>query len=519
MHRKHPLNLDLSPFTPELLIFHLKKSGNSTATGPDGMTIRHLKHLGPLGLNYLCTLFNLSLSHANLPAIWKRANIIVLPKPGKPKDSGTSYRPISLLCPASKLLERLMQERIKAHLHLAESQHVFRTGRSTTTALLPLTHQIIKGFNEKSPPSRTIAMALDFSKAFDTVNHTSLLKQLLNTTLDNNSIRWLSTYLRGRTAAVTYLDTTSKQRIIKTGVPQGSVLSPLLFNFYMSDFPPTSLQHASYADDFTSWASSTDVATAAEILTGHDADVAGWASGKDLQISTQKSTATLFTSENRQSQLNPDITLNSHPLPLDRRPKILGVTFDTHLTFSPHINSIADRAASRLRILKSLAGSSWGQQKETLVFTYKCLLRPLHTYAAPVWFPNVSDSAVRKLQSTQNSALRIATGSLKMSPIPHLHSETKILPVREHLSLLCKQFLVNALRPHHPSRRVVTDNTNRRPRRTPIRYTLQSKYLPSIQYVLTDGLDTVDQYREAITTLHTDCVRSTLASFPDNPVL
>ena len=215
LHQKYPLNSNLSPFTPELLSFHLKKSGNSTATGPDGMTIRHLKHLGPLGLNYLCTLFNLSLSHANLPAIWKRANIIILPKPGKPKDAGLSYRPISLLCPASKLLERLMQDRIKPHLHLAESQHGFRAGRSTTTALLPLTHQVIRGFNEKSPPSRTIAMALDFSKAFDTVNHTSLLKQLLNTSLDNNSIRWLSTYLRGRTAAVTYLDTTSKQRIIR----------------------------------------------------------------------------------------------------------------------------------------------------------------------------------------------------------------------------------------------------------------------------------------------------------------
>ena len=88
----------------------------------------------------------------------------------------------------------------------------------------------------------------------------------------------------------------------------------------MSDFPPTSLQHASYADDFTSWASSTDVATAAEILTGHAADVAGWASGKDLQISTQKSTATLFTSENRQSQLNPDITLKSELSSTSTRP-------------------------------------------------------------------------------------------------------------------------------------------------------------------------------------------------------
>ena len=130
-----------------------------------------------------------------------------------------------------------MQDRIKPHLHLAESQHGFRTGRSTTTALLPLTYQVIRGFKEKSPASRTAAMAFDFSKAFDTVNHISLLKQILNTTLDNNSIRWLSTYLRGCTAAVTYLNTTSKQRIIRTGVPQGSVLSPLNLIFTCRIFP------------------------------------------------------------------------------------------------------------------------------------------------------------------------------------------------------------------------------------------------------------------------------------------
>ena len=293
-----------------------------------------------------------------------------------------------------------MQDRIRLHLQLATSQHGFRSGRSTTTALLPLTTQIARGFNQRKPPSRTIAMALDFSKAFDTVNHTSLLKQLFNTNLSHNDFRWLVTYLRGRTASVTYHNTTSKQRIIRTGVPQGSVLSPLLFNFYVADYPPTSLQHSSYADDFTSWASSSNIPAAAEIITGHAADVSHWANQKDLQISTQKSTITLFTSDNSQSHLNPNIILNSDPLPLDRRPKILGVTFDTHLTFTPHITSIADRSAVRLRILKSLAGSSWGQHKETIIFTHKSLIRSLFTYAAPIWFPNASESAIRKLQTT-----------------------------------------------------------------------------------------------------------------------
>ena len=198
-----------------------------------------------------------------------------------------------------------MQERIRPHLPLSTTQHGFRSNHSTITAFLPLTHQITKFFNKTRPPGRTIAMAIDFSKAFDTVNHTTLLKMLLRTSLDNHSICWLSTYLRGRTTSVLYHNTSSPQRIIRTGVPQGSVLSPLLFNFYVSDYPPTSLSHTSYADEFTAWSSSRNVPSAAEVLTGHAADVAKWAEKKQLQISTQKSTTTLFTSDVRQSSLDP----------------------------------------------------------------------------------------------------------------------------------------------------------------------------------------------------------------------
>merc|ERR1712074_532192 len=82
-----------------------------------------------------------------------------------------------------------------------------------------------------------------------------------------------------------------------------------------------------------------------------------------------------------------------------------GVTFDTHFTFSPHITNLADRAQNRIRILKALAGSTWGQQQETLLITYKALIRPLFTYAAPIWFPNAPPSGVLKLQRIQNSAL------------------------------------------------------------------------------------------------------------------
>ena len=242
--------------------------------------------------------------------------------------------------------------------------------------------------------------------------------------------------------------------------------------------------------------------------------MAKWAEKKQLKISTQKSTTTLFTSDVRQSYLDPHITLNSALLPLDRRPKILGVVLDTHLTFSPHISDVTGRVISRLRILKALAGSSWGQHKETLTLTFKSIIRSLYTYAAPIWFPNSSPSSIAKLQRTQNTALRIASGSHQISSIPHLHQETKVIPVFDHLTLLCKQFLVNALRPNHPSHGVVTNTHNPRARSSPIRHTLRDKFFPGIEHVIAGGISTRDDYDEAISTLHTECVSSVLRGLP-----
>ena len=152
-----------------------------------------------------------------------------------------------------------MLNRILPHIHLADTQHGFRKGRSTTTALLPLAHQVASGFNQNCPPLRTVAMAVDFSKAFDTVNHTALLRSLLNSTMDANTVRWLCTYLRGRTATCIYNGVESGSVVIHQGVPQGSVLSPALFNAYVADYPHTADLCTSYADDFTASASHPDV--------------------------------------------------------------------------------------------------------------------------------------------------------------------------------------------------------------------------------------------------------------------
>ena len=138
----------------------------------------HLKHLGPRAISFLTSIFNLSVCHSVLPSIWKQALILPVPKPGKPAPVSTSYRPISLLCPASKLLERCLLPLLSPSLTVSPSQHGFRPQHSTSTALLPTVTRIASGFNAPKPPLRTATVAIDISKAFDAVQHYSSTPQL-----------------------------------------------------------------------------------------------------------------------------------------------------------------------------------------------------------------------------------------------------------------------------------------------------------------------------------------------------
>ena len=512
--RSCPLDAAASPFSPHHVSRAIRLGGNSRAAGPDGLTILHLKHLGPLAIAYLTHLFNLSYNHSNIPAIWKSATIIPLLKPGKPAGLGTSYRPISLLCPAAKVLERLLLPELNS-LPLSATQHGFRSSHSTTTALLPLIHQVVHGFNQPRPPLHTVAVSIDLSKAFDTVNHNKLITSLQHSSLHNNTVRWLAAYLRGRSASCRYNNINSPHRHVHAGVLQGSCISPTLFNFFVSTYPHSDHLTTSYADDFTDASSSTDFELSASALTEHASRVTNWAEDHGLSISAPKSTVTLFTSDKRQSHAHPQVTLQNTILPLNRHPRLLGVTLDPHLTFSQHISSLITRAAPRINILKALAGTNWGQQAETIALTYKSLIRSLFMYAAPIWFPNTSPTNINRLQTLQNTALRIATGCVKMTPIGHLHAETKLLPVSDHLSLLSSQFLARALQPFHPSHSLVT--TPPGPRN--MKHTLQSRFFPRVSPYTVNGVIPPEQYRETIAAIHSEAVHRSIAELPNNAVL
>ena len=164
-----------------------------------------------------------------------------------------------------------------------------------------------------------------------------------------------------------------------------------------------------------------------------------------LLISAPKSTVTLFTRDPNQANTHPKINISNAELPFVHNPKLLGVYLDTFFSCNTYCVQVANRGSKRNNVLKALASTNWGQQKETLLLTYQALGRSIVNYAAPVWSTNASNTSLGKIQRTQNEALRIITGSHKMSSIDHLHSETKMLPVEDHLNLLSAQYMVHCL--------------------------------------------------------------------------
>ena len=193
------------------------------------------------------------------------ANIVPIPKPNKETDKGTSYRPISILSVIAKTLEKSLLPYITANIPNTPLQHGYKTQHSVT-ALHTLNNTVAKGFNQMAPPARTITVALDMSKAFDTIN--ILIRKLLQTNIPDTIIKFIANYIKGRKAYTTYRNHTSKQRQFKTGVPQGGVLLPTLFNIYTSDLPSPSapLQVMAYTDDITITSTHTSTSAAKKYI-------------------------------------------------------------------------------------------------------------------------------------------------------------------------------------------------------------------------------------------------------------
>lgn len=196
-----------------------------------------------------------------------------------------------------------------------------------------------------------------------------------------------------------------------------------------------------------------------------------WLTQNRLQVAPTKSTSTLLTSHNKEHQYRPTATLNNTTIPHTHETKILGVTYNTSMSFAPHVSNIIKKCRPRLNALRSLTGTTFGQQKETLITVYKQYIRSIINYASPAWHPAISNTQLNKLQIIQNTALRIILGSTQSTPIEHLHAETKILTIRQHLDMRGTQFLASVinntnspcyyLHDHPPTHRQIANTPHR----------------------------------------------------------
>ena len=323
------------------------------AIGPDGLSPRLLKECANQIVSPLSHLFNLSLSTKELPSDWLRANVVPIFKK-KDKSCVENYRPVSLLCVCSKVMERAIFNTIfpaiQGELH--HLQHGFVKGRSTVSQLLSV-YQEVSCVLDKA--GQVDLVYLDFSKAFDSVSHKLLLHKLQSFGFHSNLLEWFNSYLRNRQQRVVVEGSSSEWRPVVSGVPQGSVLGPLLFLLYINDMP-SSVQHSTvalFADDSKCFKSIKNTSDCRLLQNDLDS-LYSWSVEWDLSFNIQKC-QTMSISRRKQC-VNFDYNLNNSHLERTDSFRDLGVDISFDFVWNSQVSHITSKCNRKLGKIKRTIG-------------------------------------------------------------------------------------------------------------------------------------------------------------------
>lgn len=408
----------------------------NTSPGEDRICNVFLKKAPENILSDLISLYNTSLYSGQIPEKWKTGITCAIPKPGKDPTLVASYRPITMLSCIGKIMERVIQRRLDHYLEITNvfpaTQNGFRRGRSTTNCLAILKNIIHSGFQKKET---TIVVYLDLQGAYDGVWHDGLIYKMKMLKINHHIVNWTKNYLSNRRIKVRVGSSLSNERELAFGLPQGAVISPILFNIMTHDIPKhPKIKTIMYADDITICSSAKDVHEARNTIQEYLKLLTAWLKHWKFKLNPQKCSYQVFSKKRNIPDIN--IKVLNQNISITRDQRVLGVIFDApKLNFNSHVLHLKQECTRRLNVIRALSSTHWGSSRCALRRIYISYIRSKLEYGCVV-FNHFSQTYQQKLNVVQNTALRCILGARKTSPIVSLEVEAYILPLDIRFRLL-----------------------------------------------------------------------------------
>ena len=411
-----PLSFCISPTNPNEIKDIINDLDPSKSSGPCDIPTKMIKLVTEIISTPLSDICNTSFNQGVFPDSNKIAKVIPIHKKGSTKDVN-NYRPISLLSIFSKIMEKLMASRLNIFLDLNSiiipNQFGFRAGFTTTHSLISITETIKKTIDEKKVGC---GIFIDLKKAFDTVNHNILLQKLEHYGIRNVALSWFESYLTGRKQYVHLNGVNSITNDIVCGVPQGSVLGPLLFLLYINDLPNISdkLKFYLFADDTNIYYESDNTKSLEKTVNKELEKLHDWLCINRLSLNISKTSFVIFRAINKSKTSSMTLLINKQAINESKSVKYLGILIDSHLTFKNQIDELSKKISRATGVLYKLRPFV---TSKILTNVYYALVYPFLIYGMVVW-GNVNLTLLEPLHILQKKIVRIITFNDNFPIIP-----------------------------------------------------------------------------------------------------